>query len=124
MNKISGKDLLLLLARIILGVGMGTHGWSKLQKILNGDFQFADPMGIGQEASLILAMSAELFCSILVIIGWKTRWAVWPIIFTMCVVVFIVKWGAPFSEIELSLMYLAGFLCLAATGAGKLRIAR
>jgi len=37
------------------------HGYQKLLKILNGQFSFADPIGFGEGASLMLAAFAEFF---------------------------------------------------------------
>ena len=42
-------DLGLLILRFILGVAMITHGWPKLEKLLNADFSFGDPIGLGAE---------------------------------------------------------------------------
>lgn len=49
----------LLLLRVIVGVFMMTHGFGKLKMLLGpGEIQFADPIGIGLELSLILAVFA------------------------------------------------------------------
>lgn len=101
---------------------MLTHGWPKLQKLVNGNFQFGDPLGIGPEASLILAVFAEVVCSVLVIIGLATRLAVIPLIVTMAVAFFIVHAADDFRTKELALIYLSIFLCLFFSGPGKLSL--
>lgn len=112
----------LLILRVIAGGAMLTHGWPKLQKLVNGNFQFGDPLGIGPEASLILAVLAEVVCSILLIIGLATRLAVIPLIVTMAVAFFIVHAADDFRTKELALVYLGIFLCIFFTGPGKLSL--
>ena len=58
-----------------------THGYSKVLKIINGDFTFSDPIGLGPFTSLILTAFAEFIVPIFIIIGWKTRFfCIFPII--------------------------------------------
>lgn len=112
-------DLGLLILRVVMGAAMITHGWPKFQKVLAGNFQFGDPVGIGPEASLILAVFAELICSILLIIGAATRFATIPLIVTMAVAFFVVHGADDFGTKEKALLYLAGFVALFLTGPGK-----
>jgi len=70
------RDLGLLILRVGVGVPMiYGHGWGKAMSILQGDFSFADPIGLGPAASLILAGFAEAICSVLLILGVSVRWA-------------------------------------------------
>ena len=87
-------DVALLLLRIAFGGAMILgHGWSKLLRLFSGDpIQFADPFGLGPTASLALAAFAEFLCSLLVISGLFTRWALIPLMFTMLVAIFAVHW--------------------------------
>lgn len=112
----------LLILRVVAGGAMLTHGWPKLQKLVNGNFQFGDPLGIGPEASLVLAVFAEFVCSILLILGLATRLAVIPLMVTMVVAFFIVHAEDDFRTKELALIYLAIFLCIFFTGPGKLSL--
>lgn len=98
---------------------MLTHGWPKFQKILAGDWTFADPIGIGQAPSLALATFAELLCSLLVIAGYRVRLAVMPLIFTMLVAAVIVHSADPWPRKELPLLYAAAFFALLLLGGGK-----
>jgi putative oxidoreductase len=109
----------LLLLRIGVGLGMLTRGIPKMQKLLSGQFDFADPLGLGEPFSLALAAFAEFFCSILVIFGLGTRIAVIPLLITMFTVVFIVHAGEPFSKKELALLYSMVYLALLIGGSGK-----
>lgn len=113
-------DLGLLIIRVVAGAAMITHGYPKLQKVLRGNFQFGDPLGIGAEASLLLAVFAEVICSALLIIGLTTRFALIPLIITMGVAFFIVHGDDPFSKRELALLYFSIYLGLFFSGPGKI----
>ena len=96
-----------------------THGYSKFLKIINGDFTFSDPIGVGPLTSLLLATFAEFIVPIFIIIGWKTRFfCIFPII-TMFVAFVFKHDGDPFSKKEKSLLYLILFVFLMITGPGK-----
>lgn len=113
------KDIGLLILRIGLGANMLPHGISKLSKILSGKFDFADPIGIGETPSLLLATFSELICSLLIIVGFKTKLASIPLAITMLVAAFITHFEDPWSKKELPVIYLFGFISIAFLGAGK-----
>jgi putative oxidoreductase len=118
MKKVS-IELGLLLMRVGFSVGMMTHGYGKFLKLIQGNFEFSDPIGIGPTLSLILTVIAEFIAPILIILGWKTRTAsLFPTI-TMIVAFFIVHDGDPFSRKEKAFVYLIAFLTLYSTGPGK-----
>ena len=109
----------LLLLRVGFSVGLMTHGYGKFMKVIQGNFEFGDPIGIGPTFSLILASIGEFIAPILILIGWKTRIAsLFPII-TMLVAFAIAHDGDPFSTKEKSFVYLISFLTLYFTGPGK-----
>ena len=109
----------LLLLRFGFSVGLITHGYGKFMKVIQGNFEFGDPIGIGPTFSLILASIGEFIAPILILIGWKTRIAsLFPII-TMLVAFAIAHDGDPFSTKEKSFVYLIAFLTLYFTGPGK-----
>ncbi len=112
-------DLSLLVFRAGLGMMMLTHGYPKFQRVLNGEFSFGDPLGLGVEASLILTVLAEFICSILLILGLTTRYALVPLIITMAVAAFIVHGDDPFGTQEKSALYLLCFSVLMIAGPGK-----
>jgi putative oxidoreductase len=111
--------LTLLLLRVSLGAMMLTHGWPKFQKMLNGNFSFADPLGIGETLSLILAVLAEFIGSIGLILGIFSRLNAFLLAVTMFVAGFIQHWDDPFPKKEKALLYLVGFIVLMVMGAGK-----
>jgi putative oxidoreductase len=110
----------LLLLRIISGGGMLiAHGYPKLVRLLQGEVAgFKDPFNLGETVSLGLAVFAEVFCAILVIIGFKTRLALIPLIITMVVAFFVIHSGDPFKQKELAFIYLAMYMTLFMTGPG------
>lgn len=76
-------------------------------------------LGFGREISLVLAVFAEFFCSILVILGFATRFALFPLIITMLVAIFIAHGDDPFHVKEHALLFLFPYLSLLILGAGK-----
>lgn len=110
----------LLLARLFIGAMMLIHGLPKLEKLLgSSEIQFADPIGIGPTASLILAVFAEVFCSILIMLGLLTRFASIPLIITMLVAVFHIHLKDGFAHQELGMHYLLVYFMLLISGSGK-----
>ena len=112
----------LLILRLAVGGMMLTHGWPKLQRLLQTPDQFADPLGLGPELSLGLAVLAEVVCAVLIVFGVATRLAAVPLLATMLVAAFIVHGADPFGKKELALLYGAGTLTLMLTGAGRLSV--
>ncbi|MGQ8337688.1 DoxX family protein [Sunxiuqinia sp. A32] len=113
------ENLWLLVLRVSAGTFMLTHGIPKLLKLLEGNTGFADPFGFGETISLILAVFAEVICSVLIIVGAGTRLATLPLIITMAVAVFMVHGSDPFQRKELALLYLLAFITVLVFGGGK-----
>ncbi|MEF9478597.1 DoxX family protein [Chryseobacterium sp. RRHN12] len=117
------KDIVLLVVRVFVGFAMLSHGFPKLQMLLEGGkIEFFDFMGLGPQISLILTVFAEFVCSILIILGLFTRVALGFLIFTMVIAGFIVHGGDPFEKRELALVYLSVYLLLLVIGAGKVSV--
>ena len=108
-----------LILRLAFGGLMLTHGYPKLMKLINADFQFPDPLGVGSTASLILTVFAEVICALLIVVGYKTKWASVPLVITMLVAAFIVHGSDPWGKKEFALLYGIGFLVIGMIGAGK-----
>ncbi len=115
-------DFILFMLRLVFSTCMLTHGFRKFNKLIDGNSEFGDPIGLGPEFSLFLVVFAEFFCAILIIFGLFTRLAVIPIIITMLVVIFIVHGADPFGEKELPIIYLCGFYSIYLAGPGKLSL--
>ena len=93
------QDLGLLAVRLLAGGMMLTHGIPKIDRLFGeGPVKFADPFGLGPEISLVLVIFAEVACSILVMVGFKTRLATIPLLITMLVAAFYIHGADPFGE--------------------------
>ena len=115
-----GLSFALLILRIALGGLMIPHGYQKLVSFASRSGTFSDPVGIGSEMSMALAIFAELFCAALVVMGLLTRLACIPLIAVMSVVVFYAHNSEVFlAKGELPALFLAGFIALLFTGPGK-----
>jgi putative oxidoreductase len=112
----------LILLRLGFSGMMLTHGIPKLINLLQGNMEFGDPLGVGSTLSLILTVIGEAICPILIIIGFKTRYAAIPTVITMAVAAFLVHGADPLARKELALLYLFAFLVIALLGAGKYSI--
>ncbi len=119
IDEFVSQHVAILILRIGASALIMTHGLPKLMRILDGNFSFGDPLGIGSTASLLLVTFAEVFCALFVILGLWTRAALIPLIINMSVVVFVAHAGDPFSRIELGLFFLITFVVLFLTGPGK-----
>jgi putative oxidoreductase len=121
MNTSTQSSYGILVGRLAFGFAMiKVHGWGKLMRLFSGEeIQFMDFMGLGPTISLGLATFAEVICALLIMVGYYTRWAAMPLIFTMGVVVLVVDFGEPFREFEKAFLFLAYFISLLLTGPGK-----
>ena len=119
----TGLDLGLLVFRIALGGTMlVAHGLPKLFGFADYLERFPDPIGLGTPVSLVLAIGAEVFAALLVILGLGTRLAVAPLVVTMLVAAFVVHGADPFAKKELALLYASGYVALFFCGAGRSRV--
>ena len=112
-------DIGLLFLRLAVGVLMLGHGMDKLADLLFGITGFPDPIGIGSTPTLALAAMAEIGCSLLVIIGFRTRIAALSIVAAMLIAGFVVHIDDGSSGRELALLYAIPFLTLVFTGGGR-----
>ena len=109
----------LLFFRVALSASLLTHGYGKFLKLINGDFEFADPLGVGAIPSLFFAVLGEFIAPIFIIFGFKTRWASLVSIITMAVITFVVHADDPFKGKEKALLFGIGFILLFLQGPGK-----
>lgn len=119
MLKKSYINSALLFFRVSLSICFMTHGYGKFLKFLNGNFEFADPLGVGPIPSLLFAVLGEFIAPILIIIGYQTRLASIFSIITAGVITFVVHSDDPFKTQEKALLFLIGFVFLYLTGPGK-----
>ena len=111
---------MLLIARVAIGILMLVHGLPKLVMLMSGEAaSFPAVLGMSPHLSLGLAVFAEVFCSIFILVGLGTRLAVIPLITTMLVAVFYIHMADPFAKQELGLHYLLVYVMLFIAGSGR-----
>ncbi len=116
------RDIGLAFFRITMSIMLLTHGFPKFQKLISGNFEFGDPIGIGATPSLFLAVIGEFICPILIIVGFKTRWVAIPPAITMLVAATIVHAEDPFGSKEKALLFLVSFITIFLLGPGKFSV--
>lgn len=112
-------DLGLLFFRVAAGGLMLFHGLPKLMSFAERKATFADPIGLGSTLSLTLTIGAEFFCSIFLILGLFTRIVLIPLMFSMCVIIFVVHADDPWKDKELALFYLVSYIGIFMAGPGR-----
>jgi putative oxidoreductase len=120
MSQEKKVDISLLILRLYVGFAMFYgHGLRKFYKLFGAEeITFADPFGIGPAPSLALAVFAEVFCSVFIVLGLFTRWSTIPLIITMLVAWLMVHSGDPFGDQELPVFYLVSYIVLFLQGSG------
>ncbi len=114
------SSCMLMLLRLFVAAMMLTHGMAKLISFGQMQNVFPDPIGIGPAASLVLAILAEVGCSLLIAVGLFTRLATGVLIINMSVAAFIAHAGDPFATRELAIFYLGLYIYIFFTGAGPI----
>ncbi len=112
----------LLVLRLGFGILMANHGYNKLIHYRQYQSAFMNFMGLGTGVSLSLAIFAEFFCSLFLIIGLFTRLACVPLIILTCVIIFKVFNHDVFGKAELPTLLLLGYISLLLTGPGRVSV--
>ena len=117
------KDIGLLFVRVSIGsLMLFGHGLQKLLSFSEKAAHFPDPLGVGSTLSLGLVVFAEFFCSLALIFGFFTRYAVIPLIITMLMAIFVIHADDPWGKQEFGTIYLTTYLTLFLAGGGKYSI--
>ena len=120
MNNIA----LLILRVVFAGSMLYCHGLSKLNRLIEGDLSFANPIGIGEAPTLVLAVFSEFLAPLFILVGYKTKvFSFYPAA-TMFVAAFIVHLSDPFARKEKAILFLIGFIVIMMMGPGKYSIDR
>ncbi|MEZ6151185.1 MAG: DoxX family protein [Pirellulaceae bacterium] len=109
----------LFVLRVAIGCFMLVHGIQKLMGFSEMADKFPDPIGMGSQLSLVMAIGAEVGCSLLLILGLGTRIAVIPLAFTMIVALFVVHAADPWKVKELAAIFLTVYAVIFITGPGR-----
>ena len=118
----SAFNIALFILRVGTGILTANHGFEKLANFKRFNAQFINFMGMGTKVSLSLAIFAEFFCSILLILGLMTRLAVIPLIVVMSVATFMVYKGDVFAKAELPAVFLLAFIAILFVGPGRISV--
>ncbi len=119
-----GFSLFLLSFRILFGGLFLTHGVQKWMNYSELSQSFPDPLGVGSQISLGLAIFGEVACSLGFIFGAFYRLALIPMIFTMGMAFFVIHGGDPFAARELAFAYMLVFIIMFIAGPGKYTLDR
>ncbi len=117
-------DVAALFLRIVFGGLFVYHGFTKMMAYDQILPYFQDMIGIGVQPSFILLIFAEFGCGLLVLVGFFTRLAVWPIFIAMAVAFFIAHANDTFDKKELSIVFLLLSLVIFFLGSGKYSLDR
>lgn len=112
-------DISLLILRCVWGfVMIPKHGLAKLSKFDTLKHEFMNFLGLGSTISLSLAIFAELFCSLLLILGLYTRLATIPLLITMIVIMDKHEWVL-LGKYESVIFFFVGYILILLLGPGK-----
>ena len=119
---IGATNFALFVLRVATSILMIPHGYDKLVKFSAMKTQFMPFMGLNSATTLGLVVFAELFCSILLVLGFATRLATIPLIINMVVALVIVLGGDVFGKGEPAALFLIPYIVLLFTGPGAYSI--
>lgn len=113
---------MLLLRLAFGGIMLINHGMPKLMKFATLQHGFYNFMGIGSKFSLMLAIFAEVFCALFLILGLLTRISVIPLLILIGVILFGVDKGKSLLASETAVLYGIGYLVILFCGPGRISI--
>ncbi len=117
---INQADLSILILRVGISFFMLRHGHDKFYDFfVNGARDFPDPIGLGAVPSFLLTIFAEFICSILLVLGLFSRFALITLIICMLVISFILPDKIVIDDIEHAVMFLIVYIAIFISGVGK-----
>ncbi len=120
----TNTDAGLLLLRVAMGMSLFLkHGTEKIFGFSQMAAHFPDPIHLGFPSGLVFAMLSDSICSLLVIVGFATRWAA-LISFANIFIAWaffhhFMFFGREADHGEVIVLYLACLLTLMVAGAGR-----
>jgi putative oxidoreductase len=113
----------LLVQRVVTGLLLLIgHGLPKISDFSDLSTTFYDPLHLGHRGSLILVILAELFCSMLLVLGLFTRIVAFIIVINLSVAVFIYHHGQPLKNVDLGAIYLTSVFTIMIVGPGRVSV--
>ncbi|HEY4109058.1 DoxX family protein [Puia sp.] len=102
------------------------YGLYKIRNFGHLESVFPDPLHISHRISLVLVIFAELVCTVMLVLGFFTRFAALALVITFCVVEFLINKGhvgmVNNNVHEQAWLYLAGFVAILLLGPGRISI--
>ena len=95
------------------------HGLLKLNRFSELKNSFSDPFHVGHTTSLVLALFAEVFCSLLLVLGLLTRLASFVLVILFLTIIVIIQKHKPLENSELAILYLVASIITLFCGPGK-----
>tara|TARA_B100001564_G_scaffold448_3_gene439 strand:- start:2616 stop:3035 length:420 start_codon:yes stop_codon:yes gene_type:complete len=115
-------DLANLLFRVVVGLSLMTHGYSKLMRLVEGKVWGRTHLFFNEEVSFALITFAEFFAPLLIILGLGTRLFAIPVIYAFIIIVFDAHWDDPFTKMEKGLLFLISYIFIFMIGPGKISL--
>lgn len=115
-------DLANLLFRVVVGLSLMTHGYSKLMRLVEGKVWGRTHLFFNEEVSFALITFAEFFAPLLIILGLGTRLFAIPVIYAFVIIVFDAHWDDPFTKMEKGLLFLISYIFIFMIGPGKISL--
>ncbi len=111
-------SLALLVLRVLLGLGLLTHGLYKVAHFSEVSKNFPAMLGLSMPMSVVGAIVGEVILNALVIVGLFGQLAAIGVAVMFLMIYFIVHGGMEFAKRELAYLYGIGYITLAITGPG------
>jgi putative oxidoreductase len=113
-------NLATFLLRVTFGLLMWiNHGVPKLTHFSEWRDTFYDPFHIGHFWMLTMSILAEVFASMMLILGVFSRIAAFAILLEMAALIILFYHGRPIGHFEDAILFLTGFLVIIIVGPGK-----
>jgi putative oxidoreductase len=118
------QSLALLLLRFgFAGMMLAEHGLRNVARIRDVS-SFPDPLGFGSAVSWMMAVFAQFFCAVLLVLGIGTRLAAIPLVIAMLIKLAVVQSSEPWALKEATAAYLVAFLTILVAGGGGFSLDR
>lgn len=116
-------DMGLLLLRLLFGLTLSfRHGWPTMKDWWAGNINYPDPLGLGENLTMLLMGTAEAVFTVFIAIGLFTRLSACSLTLGFATAFFVVHAVDPFHVKELPFLYLCGMLAIFILGPGKYSI--
>lgn len=118
----TATDIALLILRLSIGVWMLSKGLPKVGMLVSDEINLPAVLGMSSQLSLGLTLFAQVICSVLLLVGFATRFAAIVLGMNMLVAVVVAHGNDPFVKSEPALHFLLVYVVLLLTGGGKFSI--